>query len=143
MTTRDAPLPVDMVAVMEQRQTKRDFSQAVQQQVLGEFLWLTCRSRSSRPARTGRIRIAAVSSAGAMHPIHVLVGAAAAPWQRYDAVSHVLREVPGSGPSRRGLALLKRCCRLVAVFCWHWLQSQAGLPQSTSTPTASFGATRA
>lgn len=33
-----------------------------------------------------------------MHPIHVLVGAAATPWQRYDAVSHVLREVPGSEP---------------------------------------------
>jgi hypothetical protein len=133
-----------MVAVMEQRQTKRDFSQAVQQQVLGEFLWLTCRSRSSRPSPYGPDQESRpYLSAGAMHPIHVLVGAAATPWQRYDAVSHVLREVPGSGPSRRGLALLKRCCRLVAVFCWHWLQSQAGLPQSTSTPTASFGATRA
>lgn len=95
---RSEPLAVDMVSLLERRQTRREFSGTVSEAVLGEFLWLACRSRSSRLSPYGVDQESrSHPSAGAMHPIHVLVGMAAEmPWQRYDAQRHAFTELPGS-----------------------------------------------
>ncbi|MBK8324065.1 MAG: nitroreductase family protein [Betaproteobacteria bacterium] len=64
---------------------------------MGEFLWLACRNRSSRPSPFGvdqEFRV--YPSAGAMHPIHVLVANEATPWMRYDPIQHSLIELPHS-----------------------------------------------
>jgi SagB-type dehydrogenase family enzyme len=100
LATRSLPLEVDMTSLLEQRQTRRDFSQPVSDVALGEFLWLTCRSRSSRPSPYGPDQESRPHpSAGAMHPIHVLVSMRADAWLRYDPTAHSLDEIPGSGPS--------------------------------------------
>jgi SagB-type dehydrogenase family enzyme len=90
-------LSVDMAALLEQRQTRRDFSCELSDVELGEFLWLACRSRSSRPSAFGPDQESRPHpSAGAMHPIHVLLARGGEPWARYDPGGHALMEVPGS-----------------------------------------------
>lgn len=97
LVPRGTPLQVDMVSVMERRETRRDFSRPVGHEAVGEFLWLTGRNRSSRPSPYGFDQESRPHpSAGAMHPIHILVGASAGPWRRYDPVEHALVELRGS-----------------------------------------------
>ncbi len=94
---RSAPLPVDMVSLLEKRQTRRDFTKPLGNVALGEFLWLACRSRGARPSPYGPDQESRPHpSAGAMHPIHVLIAREDGPWERYDPVEHVLVELPGS-----------------------------------------------
>ncbi|MCM2310914.1 MAG: nitroreductase family protein [Steroidobacteraceae bacterium] len=90
-------MTVDLATLIEQRQTRRDFSNGVSDGALGEFLWLTCRNRSSRPSPYGfNQESRAHPSAGAVHPIHVLVGREGASWARYDPTEHALVTLPGS-----------------------------------------------
>ena len=97
LAPRNETLELDLVALLEQRQTRRDFQKPVEDAKLGEFFWLACRNRSSRPSRFGPDQESRVHpSAGAMHPIHVLACRDAGPWMRYDPMEHALIEVPGS-----------------------------------------------
>lgn len=97
LVPRNRALELDLVALLEQRQTRRDFNRPLEDAILGEFLWLACRNRSSRPCPFGPDQESRVyPSAGAMHPIHVLVAREAMPWMRYDPVEHSLIELPGS-----------------------------------------------
>jgi len=92
-----APLPVDLTCLLEGRQTRRDFTSEVSDVHLGELLWLTCRSRSSRPSPFGPDQESRpYPSAGAMHPIHVLITRRDDPWSRYDPVGHALVEILNS-----------------------------------------------
>lgn len=94
---RNEALELDLTELLEQRQTRRDFKKPLADKVLGEFLWLACRNRSSRPSPFGPDQESRVHpSAGAMHPIHVLISRKAGPWMRYDPVEHALIELPGS-----------------------------------------------
>lgn len=105
LTPRSEPLPVDIVALLEQRQTRREFNRDLTAGELGDFLWLACRSRSSRPGPFGFAQESRpYPSAGGMHPIHVLLARAGEEWMRYDPVQHALIEFSGS----RAAAILAR-----------------------------------
>lgn len=94
---RSAGLSVDLVELMEQRQTRRDFACKPNIGELGELLWLACRSRSSRPSVYGPNQESRPHpSAGALHPIHVLVVLDAQAMYRYDPALHALLELPNS-----------------------------------------------
>lgn len=94
---RNTPLELDLVTLLAQRQTSRNFKTTPEVTRLGEFLWLACRNRSSRPSPFGPDQESRVHpSAGAMHPIHVLISQDAGPWMRYDPVEHSIMELPGS-----------------------------------------------
>ena len=100
LAPRTKTLELDLVALLEQRQTRRGFKRPMEDETLGEFFWLACRNRSSRPSPFGPDQESRVHpSAGAMHPIHVLVSRDAGPWMRYDPVEHALIELPGSTDS--------------------------------------------
>lgn len=97
LAPRDRALELDLCAVLEQRQTRRDFNRALENSMLDDFLWLACRNRSSRATTFGPSQESRVyPSAGAMHPIHVLLTHTAGPWLRYDPAEHALIELPGS-----------------------------------------------
>jgi hypothetical protein len=112
LVPRSEPIHVDVVSVMERRETRRDFSRPVSDEILGEFLWLACRSRISRPSQFGFDQESRPHpSAGAMHPIHILVGASRVPWRRYDPIEHALVALGGSAANadlvrRRAAGLL-------------------------------------
>jgi SagB-type dehydrogenase family enzyme len=97
LAARSEPLTLDLVALLEQRQTRREFTRALTDDKLGEFLWLACRTRSSRPSPFGfEQQSRSHPSAGAMHPIHVLLARNAQDWQRYEPVEHALVQLPGT-----------------------------------------------
>lgn len=93
-------LDVDLAVLLEERQTCRDFSNPLDIGMLGDFLWLVCRSRSSSPSPFGPDQESRpYPSAGAMHPIHVLVSRKGHAWERFDPVEHCLRELPDTEDS--------------------------------------------
>ena len=94
---RSSALTVDLVELTEQRQTRRDFGRELSLEDLGDFLWLACRSRSSRPSEYGPNQESRPHpSAGALHPIHVFWASDATAMLRYDPVQHALLELPAS-----------------------------------------------
>lgn len=94
---RSAPLSVDLVELMEQRQTRRNFTREFSLEDLGDFLWLACRSRSSRPSVYGPNQESRPHpSAGALHPIHVFAALDERALYRYDPAAHTLVELPES-----------------------------------------------
>ena len=96
LSPRSTTLPVDLSVLTEQRCTRRDFDRALSDRQLGEFLWLTCRSRVQWPSDYGFAQERRVCpSAGALHPVHVLVARSGQTWQRYDPIEHALVEIPG------------------------------------------------
>lgn len=100
LVPRTQALELDLVDLLEQRQTHRNFRRSIEDASLGEFLWLACRNRSSKPSPFGPDQESRVyPSAGAMHPIHVLLARNAGTWMRYDPVEHALIELPGSTDS--------------------------------------------
>lgn len=97
---RSAALEVDLVALMEQRQTRRIFTRELSPLELGDFLWLACRSRSSRASAYGPNQESRPHpSAGALHPIHVLVVQNVHVAHQYDPIRHALVELPASDHS--------------------------------------------
>lgn len=97
LSPRSQPLQVDLTALLEQRQTRREFVRRLTQQEVGEFLWLACRSRSSRPGPYGVPQESRPHpSAGGMHPVHVLLARGTEDWMRYDPVDHALVSLPGT-----------------------------------------------
>lgn len=100
LAPRNHSLKLDLVALLEQRQTRRDFDRPLEDKSLGEFFWLACRNRSSHSSPFGPDQESRVHpSAGAMHPIHILVSREAEPWMRYDPAEHAFIELPGSTDS--------------------------------------------
>jgi SagB-type dehydrogenase family enzyme len=100
LAPRAQPLKLDLAALLDERQTRREFSKHLDEVALGELLWLACRSRSSRPSAFGPDQESRVHpSAGAMHPIHVLLAHETGPWLRYDPIAHALIELPDSSAS--------------------------------------------
>lgn len=97
LTPRSEPLHVDVVELLEQRQSRRDFSRDMTANELSDFLWLACRSRTARPGPYGFLQESRpYPSAGGMHPIHVLLARAEECWMRYDPLEHALIEISGS-----------------------------------------------
>ncbi len=97
LTPREKPLELDLAALTSERQTRRAFGKRLDDAALGDFLWLACRNRSSRPSAFGPDQESRVHpSAGGMHPIHVLLADETGPWLRYDPLKHALVELTGS-----------------------------------------------
>lgn len=114
LAPRTQPLELDMTALLDERQTRRAFSKRLDDAALGELLWLACRNRSSRPSAFGPNQESRVHpSAGAMHPIHVLLARETGPWLRYDPLEHTLIELPGSGAS--ATASREAVCSLIEL----------------------------
>lgn len=94
---REKPLELDLAALTSQRQSRRTFRKRLDDEALGDFLWLACRNRSSRPSPFGPDQESrSHPSAGGMHPIHVLLANETGPWLRYDPLRHSLVELTGS-----------------------------------------------
>lgn len=90
-------LGLDFVELMEQRQTRRHFTEFLTDVQLGSFLWLACRSRSSRPSLFGTLQESRPHpSAGGMHPTHIVIARSNEPWFRYDPIEHALLELPST-----------------------------------------------
>lgn len=111
---RDLALELDLAGLLEIRQTRRVFAKPIESTALGEFLWLACRNRCSRPSPYGSDQESRVHpSAGALHPIHVLVASEGNLWMRYSPTEHALTEVLGSAGS--ATALRTETARLLNV----------------------------
>lgn len=97
LSPRPAALNIDLVNLLEQRQTRRIFSRELSIDEIGDFLWLVCRSRSVRPSIYGPCQESRPHpSAGAMHPVHVFIAPNALALHRYDSTEHALVELPAS-----------------------------------------------
>jgi len=97
LAPRSQSLQLDLVKLLEERETLREFRETLDEAALGEWLWLACRSRSSRASVYGPDQESRVyPSAGGMHPIHVLLTRKAGPLERYDPIEHSLIELPGT-----------------------------------------------
>lgn len=84
-------LTLDFGELIEQRQTRREFSGPLEVEALGAFLWLACRNRSSRATNFGPSQESrSYPSAGAMHPVHVLLTEPEGDWLKYDPCDHAL-----------------------------------------------------
>lgn len=81
-------------SLLARRRTRRSFGR-LERKELGALLDLTCRVQQTGDESLGfPISRRPVPSAGAIHPIHLLVIAPAEDvWYRYDAFEHVLKEV--------------------------------------------------
>lgn len=100
LAPRNEILQIDFVRLLEQRQTSRNFNVPLNDTIVGAFFWLACRNRSSHQSPFGPDQESRVHpSAGAMHPIHVLMCRPTGPWMRYDPVEHTLIELPKSSDS--------------------------------------------
>lgn len=89
---------MDLVQVLRDRQTRRDFSRALVPQALDQLLWLTCRTHSTTPSALGfDLQFRPHPSAGAIQPIHIVLqlGPGGA-WERYEPFQHALVELPGT-----------------------------------------------
>lgn len=89
---------MDLSEVLQDRQTRRHFGRALTMSELGKLLWFTCRTHSRVASAFGfDQQFRAHPSAGAVHPIHVLLQLSpASPWGRYDTLEHALVEIPGT-----------------------------------------------
>lgn len=94
LAARWNPLNLDFAKLIEERQTRRDFHRIPTLSEMGDFLWFACRSRNSAPSPYGPdLESRAHPSAGALHPIHVLLAADGQPWSRYEPTTHALIEL--------------------------------------------------
>lgn len=93
-------LAVDLARLALERQTRRAFDRLPVEGLSG-LLGLTCRAHSTTGSPYGfEQQFRAVISAGAIHPIHVLVQRDRwRPWERYDPLKHSLCEVSDSTES--------------------------------------------
>lgn len=98
LSPRDGPVNVDLCQLLEIRQTRRHFPEKISIEVLGQLLWLGCRSRSSRPSGLGfNLDSRPAPSAGGIHPVHILISYRQGdPWSRYDPAYHGLVEINGT-----------------------------------------------
>lgn len=111
---RTRRLELDFVQLLEQRQTRRVFSEPLENDTLGEFLWLACRNRSSRSSPFGIDQESRVHpSGGAMHPVHTLVCRNSGPWTRYDPIQHALFELSESTNSAKSSR--EAACKILEV----------------------------
>jgi len=83
--------------VIERRRTRRSFGQLNREQ-LSSFLWLSCRTLAKGDDCIGfPITQRPESSAGAIHPIHLILGDYADSWNRYDPDQHALSKIGSDG----------------------------------------------
>lgn len=103
------PTNVDSGDLLGSRRTRRTFSEIDMTQ-LSSLLWLTCRIQETLPSSLGfPLSLRPTPSAGAIHPIHVLVQMNTSDgWRRYDPLHHALLAVRDSEASAAA-ARLEAC----------------------------------
>lgn len=97
LTPSTSELIVDLVKISFNRQTRREFG-CISTEKLGDLLWLCCRAHSTIPSGLGfELQFRPVPSAGAVHPIHVLIQRDSTEcWEIYDPLNHILMVLPSS-----------------------------------------------
>ena len=90
--------------LLDHRRTRRTFS-ALSEGQLGQLLWRCSRTQSIAESDYGfDLELRPTPSAGAIHPIHLLLHRPGAPnWRRYDSRRHGLVELPESAKALAGL----------------------------------------
>lgn len=90
--------------LLDHRRTRRTFT-ALSEGQLGQLLWRCARTQAIAESDYGfDLELRPTPSAGAMHPIHILVHLpGASNWSRYDSRRHDLVELPGSAEAFAGL----------------------------------------
>ncbi|MFK3725746.1 hypothetical protein ACI2KE_18165 [Pseudomonas monteilii] len=90
--------------LLDHRRTRRTFN-ALSEGQLGQLLWRCARTQSIAESDYGfDLELRPTPSAGAMHPIHILVHLpGASSWSRYDSRRHGLVGLPGSAEAFAGL----------------------------------------
>lgn len=89
--------------VIAGRRTRRSFGQINRDQ-LASFLWLSCRTITKGDDRIGfPITQRPAPSAGAIHPIHLILGDQDDNWLRYDSDQHGLSQLSSIGSVLAGL----------------------------------------
>lgn len=88
---------IDVLTVLERRRSRRNFA-ALNHDQLGQLFWHCLRTQGIATSDLGfDLEQRPTPSAGAIHPIHILVKPAQThKWFRYDARRHGLLEVKGS-----------------------------------------------
>lgn len=83
--------------LLERRRSKRSFN-VLSEIELSELLWRCARTQAVADSEYGfELEHRPALSAGAIHPIHILVDHhASGNWQRYDSRRHGLHEIPGA-----------------------------------------------
>ncbi len=87
---------VDLMELLDGRRTWREFGKLNLTQ-LSTLLWMVARVQSTAPSALGfPLTFGPTPSAGAIHPIHILVGLPEASyWSRYDPIQHSLNRLEG------------------------------------------------
>lgn len=100
--------PVDLTLqslekIIYARRTRRVFGLLSQVQI-AKFLWLSCRVFAKGDDRFGfSLTQRPVPSAGAIHPIHLILGDKNSDWSRYDPDRHGLASLRTAGSALTGL----------------------------------------
>lgn len=91
-----SPGEVDLMELLDGRRTRREFRKLNLTQ-LSTLLWMVARVQSTAPSALGfPLTFGPTPSAGAIHPIHILVGLPEASYlSRYDPVQHSLCRIDG------------------------------------------------
>lgn len=84
--------------VLRARASRRSFAGPLDDESLAALLAASCRTLSAEPSAYGfPLEYRPTPSAGALHPVHVLVQQLPGqPWKRYDSLANELVEVLGS-----------------------------------------------
>lgn len=86
-----------LLHLLERRRSKRSFN-VLSETELSELLWRCARTQAVADSEYGfELEHRPALSAGAIHPIHILVDHhASGNWQRYDSRRHGLHEIPSA-----------------------------------------------
>ncbi len=86
-----------LLPLLERRRTKRSFN-ALSKTELSELLWRCARTQAVADSEYGfELERRPALSAGAIHPIHILIDHnATGNWRRYDSRRHGLHDIPGA-----------------------------------------------
>lgn len=105
---------VGLFHLLEHRRTKRSFA-ALSDTDLSQLLWRCARTQAIADSEYGfDLERRPALSAGAIHPIHILVDHhATGDWKRYDSRRHGLHDVPGASLLFAELQL--QCDKTLAV----------------------------
>ena len=87
----------EFFGVLHARRSRRDFS-ALQTNDLALLLWNCAEIQANSPSSYGfELELRPTPSAGAIHPIHILINLPGEPgWFRYDAYAHAIFEIEGA-----------------------------------------------
>ncbi|MBI6799218.1 hypothetical protein [Pseudomonas syringae] len=103
-----------LLHLLGRRRTKRSFK-ALSDTELSELLWHCARTQATADSDYGfELELRPALSAGAIHPIHILVDHhATGSWQRYDSRQHGLHHIPEASSLFADLSL--QCEETLAV----------------------------